>query len=91
MNTTATPTRVADGQDADAWAVQYLRTHALAVLTSADPAAPVWRDTRPMLDPRERSDIAIDVAELALEHAASRGLIAYHPADRFLIRLTTTA
>lgn len=72
----------------DHWAVQDLRNQALAVFTHRDLAGQCWRDTRPMFDFRERSDVAIDVSRAALDHAVRRGLVELHPRDHHLFRFT---
>lgn len=47
-----------------------------------------WYDTRPMLDPRERSAQNIDLAREVLAYAHDRGLISPHPTQAHLVRLT---
>lgn len=73
----------------DASVINELRAHTVAVFQSTSVHA--WRDTRPMLDPRERSPASIDISREALAYALQRGLAARHPADPDLIRLTREA
>lgn len=47
-----------------------------------------WRDIRPMLDQRERSAMATDMAAEALAYARDRGLIEHHPNSAHLVRIT---
>lgn len=46
-----------------------------------------WRDVRPMLDSREHPPHEVDMAAATLAYALERGLIAYCPYDRNLVRL----
>jgi hypothetical protein len=46
-----------------------------------------WWDTRPMLSPHERSDAAIDMAQISLAYGRLRGLIEHHPSQPHLVRL----
>lgn len=46
-----------------------------------------WLDTRVMLDPRERSEAAIDISRCMLDHALAEGLAVRHPAHTHLVRL----
>jgi hypothetical protein len=46
-----------------------------------------WYDTRPMLDPRERSLESLDYCGLVLEHAETAGLLHRHPTQRYMVRL----
>lgn len=54
-------------------------------------AAPVilagvkWHDTRPMLDPRERSGQSIDMATEALDYATAAGLARRHDEQPHLV------
>lgn len=50
-----------------------------------------WRDTRPMLDPREHAPEIIDMATEALEYAEARLLISCHPLQRHLVRVLVSA
>lgn len=45
-----------------------------------------WRDTRPMVDPREHAPEVIDMASQALDYATGSGLLARHPAQTYLVR-----
>lgn len=46
-----------------------------------------WLDTRPMLDPRERSGAGIDLSASYLHYLESAGLAKRHPHERHLVRL----
>ena len=46
-----------------------------------------WWDTRPMVDPREQPDQAVDMNFEALAYAHQRGLIIPHPVDSHLVRI----
>lgn len=46
-----------------------------------------WLDTRPMLDPRERSGAGIDLSTSYLHYLLDAGLAKRHPHDRHLVRL----
>ena len=46
-----------------------------------------WLDTRPMLDPRERSSAGIDLAATYLHYLESAGLAKRHPHEQHLVRL----
>lgn len=46
-----------------------------------------WRDTRPMLDPREHSPEVLDMAREALDYAEARLLISRHPYQPHLVRV----
>lgn len=45
-----------------------------------------WRDTRPMVDPREHAPEVIDMATQALDYATGTGLLARHPEKPYLVR-----
>jgi hypothetical protein len=47
-----------------------------------------WRDTRPMLDPREAPNAVLDMAERTLMYAEWRGLIVRCPGHPHLVRIT---
>jgi hypothetical protein len=47
----------------------------------------VWRDTRPMLDPREHSGMAIDEHAEILSYAEQAGLVQRHSTERHLVRV----
>ena len=63
----------------------------VAVITSECAAAQVagvsWYDTRPMLDPREQSDMLVDEHREILAHALDRRLVVAHPHEPHLVRL----
>lgn len=44
-----------------------------------------WFDTRPLLDPHERSNESIDRAAEALSYGEATGLIRRHSAERYLV------
>ena len=46
-----------------------------------------WLDTRPMLDPRECSGAAIDLASEHLSYLGAAGIATRHPTMRHLVRL----
>lgn len=46
-----------------------------------------WRDTRPMLDPRERGPEELDMAHETLAYAEARHLITHHPLQPHLVRV----
>lgn len=48
----------------------------------------VWRDTRPMLSPHEHAPQVIDMARAALQYAELRRLVARHPQQPHLVRIT---
>lgn len=50
-----------------------------------------WYDTRPMIDPREQPDDAIEMALQALSYAHERGLIGPHPMHSHLVRIVKAA
>ena len=45
-----------------------------------------WRDTRPMLDPREHAPEVLDMATQALDYAQACGLLVQHPQYGYLVR-----
>lgn len=45
-----------------------------------------WRDTRPMLDPREHAPQITDMARLALDYALRAHIIRRHPQHPHLVR-----
>jgi hypothetical protein len=47
-----------------------------------------WYDTRPMIDPREHCGELLDMATQTLAYADAAGLIARHPQQRHMVRLT---
>ena len=47
-----------------------------------------WRDTRPLLDEREHAPQVIDMMRVALYYADLRRLIARHPTQPHLVRIT---
>ncbi len=49
-----------------------------------------WYDTRPMLDPREHSPEALDMAVEALAYAEFSGLVQRHPQLRYLVQICST-
>lgn len=60
-----------------------IRSGTVAVVT----AEVTWRDVRPMLDSHEHPPHEVDMAAATLDYALERGLIAYCPYDRNLVRL----
>ena len=46
-----------------------------------------WRDTRPLLDPREHAPQVIDMTRQALYYADLRRLISRHPTKPHLVRI----
>jgi hypothetical protein len=48
-----------------------------------------WLDTRPMLDPNEHCNQAIDMAADTLAYAEESGLIRRHAQQRHLVRITS--
>lgn len=57
-----------------------IETEGVAIRVAPDHQRRVY-DVRPMLDPRERCDISIDMAAIALAYAEARGLIAVTERD----------
>jgi hypothetical protein len=47
----------------------------------------VWRDTRPMLDPREYSGAATDEHAEIISYAEQAGLVQRHSTERHLVRV----
>jgi hypothetical protein len=47
-----------------------------------------WFDTRPLIDPRERSEHELDIAREALDLGTSTGLLARHFEHPHLVRVT---
>ena len=46
-----------------------------------------WYDTRPMLDPREHCDDALQMAAEAIEYAVARRLVTRHDEQPHLVRV----
>lgn len=46
-----------------------------------------WWDTRPMLDPREHCDEAIEMGEWVIGYATARGLVQRHPEMPHFVRV----
>lgn len=47
----------------------------------------LWRDTRPMLDPREHSGMVIDEHAEIVSYAEQAGLVQRHSTERHLVRV----
>ena len=73
---------------ADAAAFSDIEANADAVSTGEGPQ---WYDVRPMLDEREHSLEAIDLATEAIHYAVQRGLATRHPTIPHLLRLNPAA
>lgn len=62
-----------------------IRSFAWRVQLEAPPCPGEWWDVRPMLDPREITPLAVDMATLALQYARQAGLVYQHPVHEHLV------
>lgn len=77
---------LAQGLDrANAAALADIRSECVRVHLQAQPYPGEWRDTRPMLDPREHTPIQVDMAAATLQWACDVGLVHRHPLHTHLV------
>lgn len=72
---------------ADSYAVSDIETSA----APEQMAGATWYDVRPMLSTHEHAPQVVDMALLALQYAAARGLITHHPQHAHMVRINRRA